>query len=590
MKDFRLHARGFGTRLLTALAVLLLAAGAVFAAAVPTVPNRALDVYAKNGMVSAAHFLASQAGLEIMARGGNAIDAAAATALALHVVEPYNIGMGGGGFITVRFAKTGEVVFLDFREIAPASARKDMYASEQAAHERWSSVGGKAAGVPGWVKGWFYALEKYGTMPFGQVAAPALRLAEEGYAWTEAQNETLLEGDTFAKLTEMNGDGAHVPYFKDGLPLEPGTVIRHPGLAKAFRLLAKDGPDAFYKGPIGEAFVKTVNASGGEMTMGDLAKVEVRVRKPVEGTYRGYKIYSSPPPSSGGTHVIQLLNFMENFEVSKMKVNDPELLHLWGQAQRMVFADRDKYMADTAFAKVPVGGLSSKEYAKTMLKNVNPLKLPKAGVAGDPWKFETKEKKAASDAVSGVGREHFSTTHFSTVDQQGNIVAATNTINLWYGSKVMVPEYQILLNNQMDDFSPNPKSVNAPEPGKIPLSSMSPTIILDAGGRPFMTLGGAGGRKILTEVAQVIANVIDHKMTMSEAIEAPRIWNDMEGETILEATAGKAAIEALGKKGYVLNTGEVYHGVVQGIIFDQNSQQMDAGADQRTGTGMPAGF
>lgn len=573
-----------------AVTVTLLAISCTaFAAVVPTEVNRPLDVYAKNGMVSSAHFLASQAGLEIMAKGGNAIDAAAATALALHVVEPYNIGMGGGGFITVRFAKTGEVVFLDFREVAPASARKGMYASEQARKERWSAVGGKAAGVPGWVKGWFYALEKYGSLPFAEVVQPAIRLAEKGYVWTAAQGETLLDGNTFEELTNMNGNGKHVPYFADGLPLPAGTIIKHPGLAKAFRLLAKEGQKAFYEGPIGEAFVRAVNNAGGEMTMRDLAGYEIKVRKPVEGTYRGYKIYSSPPPSSGGTHVIQLLNFMENFEPGKYKVNDPDMLHLWGQAERMVFADRDKYMADTGFTDVPLKGLASKEYAREMVKKINPDKLPAVGEAGDPWKFE-RGKSAGNDGKPGVGGEHFSTTHFSAVDVEGNIVAATNTINYWFGSKVMVPEYQILVNNQMDDFSPDPKSVNAPEPGKRPLSSMSPTIILDPRGRPFMTVGAAGARTILTTVAQVIVNVIDRGMTMSEAIEAPRIWNDMNGATIMEAKVGKEAIDALKNKGYDLNLGETYHGVCQGIIIDQTLQQMDAAADQRSGTGLPAGF
>lgn len=497
--------------------------------------------------------------------------------------------MGGGGFITLRLAKTGEVLFLDFREIAPASARKDMYASEQAQKENWSSVGGRAAGVPGWVKGWFHALENYGTMSFEQVVQPALRLAENGYAWSEGQNATMMEGNNFELITTLNGDGSYVPYLQDGLPVPVGTVVKHPGLAKAFRLLAKDGPDAFYKGPIGEAFVKAVNNTGGSMTMDDLAKITVRVKKPVEGTYRGYRIFSSPPPSSGGTHVIQLLNIMENFDLASMKVNDPKLLDLWGQAQRQVFADRDKFMADTEFAQVPLQGLTSKEYAKTIVAKMNQPTIPEKGEAGDPWKFEETTKKSDS-RTPGVGREHFSTTHFSAVDVQGNIVAATNTINYWYGSKAMAPEYQLLVNNQMDDFSPDPNSVNAPEPGKAPLSSMSPTIVLDPDGRPFMTVGGAGARMILTEVAQVIANVIDHKMTMSEAIEAPRIWNDMTGATILEATAGTEAIDALKKKGYDLNLGETYHGVVQGIIFDQAQQQMDAGADQRTGTGMPAGF
>lgn len=582
------NVRQSGSWILATVIILTVTVCTAFAAPVPTVQNKPLDIYAKNGMVSSAHFLASQAGLEIMAKGGNAIDAAAATALALHVVEPYNIGIGGGGFITVRFAKTGEVVFLDFREVAPASARKDMYASEHAKKENWSSVGGKAAGVPGWVKGWFYALGKYGTMSFEEVAQPAIRLAEGGYEWTEAQAAILLEGSTFAELTNLNGDGAHVPYFADGLPISSGTIIKHPGLAKAFKLLAKEGPKAFYEGPIGEAFVKAVNNTGGNMTMQDLANYEIKVRKPIEGTYRGYKIYSSPPPSSGGTHVIQLLNFMENFEPAKYRVNDPEMLHLWGQAERMVFADRDKYMADTGFAQVPLAGLTSKEYAKTMIKNLTPHKLPETGKAGDPWKFE--KNTVVSSGKPGVGNEHFSTTHFSTVDVSGNIVAATNTINYWFGSRVIVPEYQILVNNQMDDFSMDPENVNAPEPGKRPLSSMSPSIILDPLGRPFMTLGAAGARKILTTAAQVIVNVIDRGMTMSEAIESPRIWTDMSGETILEATVGQDTIDALAKKGYKLNVKETYHGVCQGIIFNNEKKQMNAAADQRIGTGLPAGF
>ncbi len=464
-----------------------------------------------------------------------------------------------------------------------------MYASEQAQKERWSALGGKAAGVPGWVAGWFFLLEKYGTMPFSEVVKPALRLAEEGYTWTEHQGETLMEGQNYAELYTMNNEGEGVPYLQEGLPREAGTVIKHPGLAKAFKLLAKDGTKAFYNGPIGEAFVKTVNASGGDMTMKDLADYKVLVKKPVEGTYRGYKIYSSAPASSGGTHVIQLLNFMENFDIAGMNMKSPEYFDLWGKAERMVFADRDRYMADTAFVSVPLEGLTSKEYAKTMVARYDrDADLPKKEVPGDPWKFDKVHKKSAH--IGKVGPEHFSTTHFSTVDKDGNIVAATNTINYWFGSKVMVPEYQLLVNNQMDDFSQDPASVNAPEPGKRPLSSMSPSIILDPQGRSFMTVGGAGARKILTEVAQVISHVIDHGMTMSEAIEAPRIWTDMEGETILEATAGQEVIDALAKKGYELNTGETYHGVVQGIIFDHEKNIMDGGADQRTGAGLPAGF
>lgn len=583
------NVRNACARIFAALMLVFMAAFTASAANVPTTPNAPRDIYAKNGMVSSAHELASKAGVEIMQKGGNAIDAAAATAFALNVVEPYNIGIGGGGFAVMRFAETGEVVFVDFREMAPASASKTMYASEEAKKERWSALGGKAAGVPGFVAGWFFLLEKYGTMPFSEVVKPALRLAEEGYIWTAHQGETLMEGSNYEELYTLNNEGADVPYLQDGLPREPETLIKHPGLAKAFKLLAKDGAKAFYDGPIGEAFVKTVNEKGGNMTMQDLANYKVVVRKPVEGTYRGYKIYSSAPPSSGGAHVVQLLNFMENFDIASMDPLSPELFDMWGKAERMVFADRDKYMADTDFVSVPIQGLTSKEYAKTMVARYNKdAKLPEKEVPGDPWKFDDINKKSVHNGK--VGPEHFSTTHFSTVDKDGNIFAATNTINYWFGAKIIVPEYQLLVNNQMDDFSQDPNSVNAPEPKKRPLSSMSPTIILDPQGRAFMTVGGAGARMILTEVAQVISHVIDHGMTMSEAIEAPRIWTDMEGETIIEATAGEQVIKALAAKGYDLNTGETYHGVCQGIVFDHEKGVMNAAADQRTGTGLPAGF
>ena len=584
--------RTFFLRFMITVIALTVPVWTSFAAEPRTTPRSPINIYAKNGMVTAAHYLASQAGMEVMAKGGNAIDAAVATALALNLVEPYNTGIGGGGFMTVRFAKTGEVVFLDFREMAPASARKDMYDSEQARKERWSTVGGKAAGVPGWVKGLFYALDEYGTMSFEQVMQPAIRIAENGFEWSQAQYNLLADGSNFEEMTNVNGDGKHVPYFEDGLPIPAGTILKVPGVAKAFRLLAKDGPDAFYKGPIGEAFVKTVNATGGEMTMQDLANYKVVVRRPVSGTYRGYQIYSSAPPSSGGTHIIQLLNFMENFDVAGMPLDSPQMLHLWGQAENMVFADRSAYMADTDFVKVPLEGLSSKEYAKTMVERFDKDKYQKLDQPGDPWKFETKQQK--SQLGPRGGNEYHSTTHFSTVDREGNIVAVTSTINWGFGCKAIVPEYQFLINNQMDDFAMDPQSVNAPEPGKRPLSSMSPTIVLDPQGRPFMTVGSAGAKMILTNVAQVISHVIDRKMTMSEAIEAPRvspwIFANTQGQTLVEASAGKESLEALKKMGYPIDDTSTYHGVCQGIVFYQDRELMEGASDQRSGTGMPAGF
>lgn len=564
-------------RIMLAMFCVALFAGS--AMAVPMGPVK--EVYSQKGMVSASHDLASKAGVEIMQKGGNAIDAAVATALALNVVESYNCGIGGGGFTLIRFAKTGEVVFLDYREKAPASASKDMYASEQAKKERWSLYGGKAVAVPGFVKGMWYALENYGTMTFAQVAEPAIRLAEEGFALRPTQKDPMDEA--YGELVQFNNP-KDLPYLADGMPMETGQIVKQPKLAATFRLIAKEGPKVFYEGPIGEAIVATVKKSGGNLTMEDLKNYKMEVRKPVEGTYRGYKIYSAAPASSGGTHVIQLLNIMETFDLTKIPHDSFEFLNIFGQAMRMVFADRAAYMSDTAFGKVPLKGLASKDYAKTLAAKIDPKgKLVKQGVAGDPWPYEGSEK---AEYKGGLGNEHQSTTHFSAIDSEGNIVASTNTINMWYGARVIVPEYQFLLNDQMDDFSSDPQSVNAPEPGKRPLSTMSPTIILDKEGKPFMTLGGAGSTRILPGVTQIIMNVIDYGMNMHQAIQEPRMWTSDSGKSRIEAQYGDAVLKKLTEHGFDLDITRT--SICQGILL--RNGKLNGGAESTRSAGEAVGF
>ena len=320
------------------------------------------DVFAKNGMVSAANELASKAGVEILKKGGNAVDAAVATALALNVVEFNASGIGGGGFMTIRFAKTGEVVALDYREMAPASATKDMFASEQSKKDKWSLDGGKAVAVPGWITGMHYALEKYGTMTFAQVAAPAIRLAEEGFVLHPMQNGII--ADDFERLSRFN-DPERVPFFKDGLPLPAGAVLKQPKLGKLFRLIGEKGPKAFYEGEVADAIVAAVNKTGGKMTLNDLKNYRMEVRTPMIGTYRGYKLYSTPPASSGGAHIIQLMNILELFPMAEYGHNSPKAMHIFAEANKLIFADRAAFMADTAFVQVPLEGLISKAYAKT---------------------------------------------------------------------------------------------------------------------------------------------------------------------------------------------------------------------------------
>lgn len=545
------------------------------------------DVYAKHGMVSSAHLLASRAGVEILKKGGNAIDAAVATALALNVVEPNASGIGGGGFMIIRFAKTGEIIELDYRETAPASATKDMFASEKAKEEKWSQLGGKSVGVPGYIMGMWMALEKYGTMPWSEVAKPAIKLAEEGFVIVEMQTEIIT--DNLEKLYAFN-DPSDVPFLKDGYPIEAGKVLKQPNLAKAFRMIGEHGPKVFYDGPIGEAFVNAVNKNGGNMTMDDLRNYKVETREPVSGTYRGYHVYSTPPASSGGTHIVQLLNIMENFPVSDWGHNSPRYLHTLGEAMKLVFADRDAYMADSAFIEVPLKGLTNKDYARKLAEKIRQNVVMTEVQPDDPWMFQDN---MTANHIAVANDTHISTSHFSVADEEGNVVASTNTINYFFGSGIVVPEYGIVANNEMDDFSPNPNSVNAPEPGKRPLSSMSPSILLDPAGKPFMTVGAAGAQRIITAVTQIIMNVVDFGMSMDEAIEQPRIftraYDGKAGAFLIEDTMNPTTIQMLQIRGHNIEVRPKsgYFGTAQGILF--TDKLLNGGADSRR-LGIPIGY
>lgn len=530
-------------------------------------PHAPLDTVARHGMVAAAHPLAAQAGVDVMKAGGNAIDAAIATALTLNVVEPNASGLGGGGFMVIRFAKTGDVAVIDYREKAPASATRDMYASDQAKKELWTQLGGKAIGVPGTLKGLEMALQMYGTLTFADVAAPAIKLAEEGF---EVSSE--LSGiikDNYEKLAKYN-DPDNVPYFHEGLPLEAGDILRNPDLAATFRLIAEKGSDALYRGPVGEAIVAAVNKSGGNMTMQDLADYNAVMRTPVKGTYRGLEIISMPPPSSGGTHLIEILNVMENYDVKALEHNTPAYMHTLAEVLKLVFADRAAYMADADFVKVPVTGLTSKEYAKTLFNQISADKVLKELKPGEPENFE-----------------HESTTHLTVIDEEGNIVSLTQTINYFFASGVMAEGTGLLLNNEMDDFSTNPNSVSAPEPGKRPLSSMSPTIVLKDG-KPFMALGSPGATRIFPSMAQIIMNVVDFGMGLDEAIEAPRMFCSSSagkpGTLFVESRIPvevRDALKAMGHTVSVRGDYDSYFGGAQAILLDQSSGTIYGAADSR---------
>lgn len=462
------------------------------------------DATSTKAMATASKYEVSQVGAEIMAKGGNAVDAAVAMGFALGVCEPFTSGLGGGGLATIHTAE-GENFFIDFREVAPAAATLDLYVDASGENNGNTKEGGLASGVPGEVAGLLYLLEHHGTMSREEVMEPAIRIANEGFTVSAYCANAI--SDAYEK-TQKFPEMSKVYLDENGLPWEEGSVITNPDLGKALQLIADQGADAFYKGEIGEAMVATLAKYDGVMTMDDLAGYEVHELEPVTGDYRGYTVISSPPPSSGGTHLIEILNILENFDMASMEVNSAEYVHLFAETFKLAFADRAKYMADTNFVSVPLGGLTSQAYADKRAQDID---------------LNVAMEQAAPDDPSPY--EHTDTTHFSVADVDGNCVAITKTINYYFGSGVMVDGYGFMMNNQMDDFSTDSESVNKIEPGKKPLSSMSPTVVLKPDGSPFLVLGTPGGSRIFSGVAEVISRVIDSKMDLHTAISVPKIWN-----------------------------------------------------------------
>ncbi len=460
------------------------------------------DATASKAMVSSSKYEVSQVGAEILSKGGNAIDAAVAMGFALGVCEPFTSGLGGGGMATVHTAE-GEDIFLDFRETAPMNVSLELYQGENG--QSAVSKGGLASCIPGEVAGLLELLEQYGTMSREEVMEPAIRIAEEGFLVTNYCAEAIANAyDKIIQYPEMQS----VYCTEDGLPLEAGALLKNPDLAKTLRLIAEGGTEAFYTGEVAQAIVDSLAKYDGVMTLEDLAGYEVETLTPVSSTYRGYQVISAPPPSSGGTHLIEILNILEQFDVASLEINSPEYIHLFTEAYKLAFADRDAYMADPNFnPDIPLSALTSKEYAAQRAQLIDPAKAQSYS-AGETDNYE-----------------HTDTTHFSVADAQGNCVSITKTINSYFGSGVMVEGYGFMMNNQMSDFSTDPDSVNCIEPGKKPLSSMSPTIVLREDGSPYLVLGTPGGARIFSSIAQTLSRVIDHGLSLHDAICVPKVWN-----------------------------------------------------------------
>jgi gamma-glutamyltranspeptidase/glutathione hydrolase len=503
------------------LIVLLLAALATTALA------NVEPLHAQHGIVVSIHELASKAGVEVMQAGGNAVDAAVATGFALAVVHSPAGNIGGGGFMLVRMAD-GKTHFIDYREKAPAAATREMFLDAQGnVIEGASEIGYKSIGVPGSVAGMVYAEQRYGKLTLKQVMAPAIRLAREGYAlsWGEVQDLHDKHLSEFAESRRIFQRGGN--YYR------PGEIFRQPELARTLERIAAK-PDDFYHGAMAREIAAAMKKGGGLITAEDLAQYEVKEREPVRGTYRGFEVISAPPPSSGGTVLIESLNIVEGYDLAKLGDRSAESIHFTTEAFRRAFFDRAEFMGDPDFAKIPVAQLIDKKYAEAWRETIHSENATASKDLKRPAIFSELEEYAAAHPQPVENHEAPHTTHYSVVDAEGNAAAVTTTINDWFGSRVTVDGLGFLMNDEMDDFSSKPGvpnldgliqgEANAIGPGKRPLSSMTPTIVVH-GDKTLLVLGSPGSSKIITTVANVLMGVVDYGMNIQEAVDAPRFHN-----------------------------------------------------------------
>ncbi len=542
-------------------------------AAILSGEDRFHPIVAKKGMVVAQEKVAAQVGTSILKAGGNAVDASVAVAFALAVTLPRAGNLGGGGFMIVHDVEKGTTDAIDYREIAPKAAFKDMYLDEAGEPvKNRSRFHGLAIGVPGTVAGMALALERNGTMTMAQVIGPAIKLARDGIVVTQSLSDGLKSAQERLKRWPQT---AKVFYKEDGSFYEVGDIFKQPDLAATLQSISDHGVDGFYKGDVAEKIAAGVQAADGVITVDDMARYKSVVRDTSTGTYRGYDIHSMPPPSSGGTHIVQILNTLEGYPIGKMGHNSASTIHLMAEAMKQAYADRATYLGDPDFVDVPVQELTDKTYANDIRAKIDmgrarPAELVKANILTP---YESNE-----------------TTHFSVVDRFGNAVSNTYTINFSFGSGIIADGTGVLMNNEMDDFSAKSGvanaygliggDANAVEAGKRPLSSMSPTIVMKDG-KVFLVTGSPGGSRIITTTLQILMNVIDHGMNIAEATYAPRIhhqWlpDELRVEEGISADT-KGILRAKGHDVVVKRT----MGSTQSIMIDGESGVLLGATDPR---------
>ncbi len=530
--------------------LVILACAATVIAPAGASPMR--PVHAQHAMVASQHELASQAGVDIMKQGGNAVDAAVAIGFALAVVHPQAGNIGGGGFMLFR-AASGKFHFIDYREKAPAAATRTMYLD---AHGNVipgaSLVGYKAIGVPGSVAGLAYAQKKYGKLTLAQVMAPAIRLAREGFALSYEDAQDLRN----PKYHLVEFAESRRIFQRDGQYYEQGEILKQPELAQTLQRIANN-PDDFYHGEMARQLAAFVHKGGGLITAKDLADYEVKEREPVHGTYRGMDIYSAPPPSSGGVALLEILNILEGYDLKKYGAGSAQSVHLTIEAFRRAFYDRAEFMGDPDFARVPVAQLIDKKYGAAWRESVNPDKASASNGLKRPTIFNQLERYAKSahgrrSMVDGAAyglmpREKVNTTHYSVVDSEGNAVSVTTTLNESFGSAVTAEGLGFLLNDEMDDFTSKPgvpnlyglkqSEANAIGPGKRPLSAMTPTMVVNHG-KLLLVMGSPGGPRIITTVANVLLGVVDYGLNVQQAVNAPRFHEQWSPDLVYVERVG----------------------------------------------------
>ncbi|HEX8150229.1 MAG TPA: gamma-glutamyltransferase [Pyrinomonadaceae bacterium] len=543
-------------------------------------------VRARHGMVASTDRLASQAGVDVLRRGGNAVDAAVAVALALTVTYPAAGNIGGGGFMMIRL-RDGRATAIDYREMAPAAAHRNVYLDERGElkkGEGGSLVGYRASGVPGTVAGMELALKKYGSgrLTWAQLVEPARRLAAEGFPLSYGLARSLkANAKDFGPYAESKKI-----YNHNGRFLDEGEVWRQPELAATFARMQRQGPREFYEGRTARLIAEDMRAHDGLITLEDMKNYVAKERAPLRTTYRGFEVISMPPPSSGGAVLIEMLNILEGFDLRRMGASSSERYHAQTEAMRRAFADRAEYMGDADFVSVPVAGLTDKAYAERLRRGI---------------KMERASTSAEVKAGKPAGHESEETTHFTVVDAEGNCVSNTYTLNDGYGSKVTIKGTGILMNDEMDDFAAKPGTPNlfgliqgernAVAPRKRPLSAMTPTFVLRPDGSLWFAVGSPGGPTIINTVLQVITNVIDFDMNIQQAIDAPRIHHQWLPDEITYEPFGLSAdtFRALEARGHRLAAKPRYMGDAQGIMIEEKTGVRLGASDPRN-YGEPVGY